>query len=187
MSAWEPRSKLARGLIVAAVTACVEPSSERPPVPVVTAAVTSAAVGAEIVAPTRAPARPIPLIAIQTLDADDQAEALTKALRSAASSVEMQFVGGDLAALEVLTLKLGCADEPDAACQRRIGDHLVTDAYVWGTLRRDGPQHVRGTLHLWRRDKGTADVPLEFDGRLTDPRDETLRRVAEDALRALAR
>ena len=44
---------------------------------------------------------------------------------------------------------------------------------------------VVGDLHLWVRDKGIADAPLEYSDNLTEAGDESLSKVAADAFRKL--
>src|SRR5215475_4228802 len=114
---------------------------------------------------------PINVIAIQTSDADDQAEALTKALRGAVRAMPGWSLGEGDYSLEVLTLSLKCSDPPDANCQSRIADQIHSDRYVWGTLKKKG-NAVVGEVHLWVRGKGTSSHPIEYSSNLTEPNDE---------------
>jgi hypothetical protein len=124
---------------------------------------------------------PINVIAIQTADADDQAEALTKALRVAVRNLPGWSLGAGDYSLEVLTLSLKCSDPPDANCQSRIADQIKSDRYVWGTLKKKGAT-VTGEVHLWVRGKGTSNQPLDYSANLTEPNDEGLKRIATDAI-----
>lgn len=127
---------------------------------------------------------PINIVAVQTSDAYDQAEALTKALRAALKGVPgWSLAEGDYS-LEVLTLSLKCGDIPDAACQSRIADQIKADRYIWGNIEKKGG-NVAGQLHLWVRGQGTTSTPVEYSANLTEPNDEALRKVANDALQAL--
>ena len=126
---------------------------------------------------------PINVISIQTNDADDQAEALTKALRGAVRATQGWSLGEGDYSLEVLSLSLKCPDPPDANCQSRIADQIKSDRYVWGTLKKPkGKQIVQGQLHLWVRGKGTSVIPLEYASNLTDQNDDALKRIAADAI-----
>jgi hypothetical protein len=120
---------------------------------------------------------PIHVIAIQTSDADDQAEALTKALSAAVRKMPGWSLGPGDYSLEVLTLSLKCPEPPDANCQSRIADQIKTDRYVWGTLKKKG-QLVTGEVHLWARGKGTSTVPIEYTANLTEANEEALRKIA---------
>ncbi|APR83533.1 Hypothetical protein A7982_08882 [Minicystis rosea] len=130
---------------------------------------------------------PIHVIAIQTADADDQAEALTKALRVAVRQVPGWSLGEGDYSLEVLALSLKCPEPPDANCQSRIADQIKSDRYVWGTLKKKDKKSgmVSGDLNLWIRGKGTSKFPIEYSGNLTDQNDDSLRRIATDAINNL--
>lgn len=125
---------------------------------------------------------PIHVISVQTLDADDQAEALTKALRQAVRSLPgWSQAEGDYS-LEVLTLSLKCPDPPDAGCQSRIADQIRADRYVWGTLGKAKGGNVTGELNFWVRGKGATTYKVEYSANLTEPQDEALKKVAMDAI-----
>jgi hypothetical protein len=127
---------------------------------------------------------PISVISIQTDAADDQAEALTKALRNAVRAMPGWSLGEGDFSLEVLTLSLKCAEPPDASCQSRIADQIKSDRYVWGTIEKKGAS-VKGTLNFWVRGKGTSKVPVDYTSNLTDSTDDTLRRIAASAINEL--
>jgi hypothetical protein len=128
---------------------------------------------------------PINVIAIQTSDADDQAEALTKALRTAVRAMPGWSLGAGDYSLEVLTLSLKCPDPPDANCQSRIADQIKSDRYVWGTLKKNKNGTVSGAVHLWVRGKGTSNWPLEYTSNLTEANEDALKRIATDAVQQL--
>lgn len=127
---------------------------------------------------------PIHVVAVASGDAEDQADALTKALRGAVRTAPGWSLGPGDFSLEVLTLANKCADPPDGTCQTRIADQLQADRFIWGTLSKKGGA-VRGTLHLWVRGKGTADVPLDYTANLTEANDEALVKFAESAVEKL--
>jgi len=127
---------------------------------------------------------PITVVAVQTGDADDQAEALTKALRNAVRTMPGWSLGEGDYSLEVLALSMKCAEPPDAACESRIADQIKADRYVWGIISKKGGS-VSGELHLWVRGKGTAKVNVNYGANLTEANDEALKKVANDAIVAL--
>ncbi len=127
---------------------------------------------------------PINVIAIQTNDADDQAEALTKALRVAVRAMPgWSLAEGDYS-LEVLTLSLKCSEPPDANCQSRIADQIRSDRYVWGTLKKKGP-NVVGDIHLWVRGKGTSNWGVDYSSNLTEANDDSLKKLAGETIAQL--
>ncbi len=128
---------------------------------------------------------PIHVISVQTPDADDQAEALTKALRQAVRAMPgWSLADGDYS-LEVLTLSLRCPEPPDAGCQSRIADQIRTDRYVWGILSKGKGGNVSGELNFWVRGKGTTKVPVNYSANLTEAEDESLKRIAADTVNKL--
>lgn len=127
---------------------------------------------------------PIHVIALQTNDADDQAEALTKALRSAVRLMPGWSLGEGDNSLEVLVLKLQCTEPPDASCQSRIADVIKSDRYIWGVLNKKG-DNVSGDLNYWVRGQGTNKATVDYSGNLTEPNDDALKKVALDALTSL--
>lgn len=131
---------------------------------------------------------PIHIIALQTsTDADDQAEALTKALRSAVRAMPGWSLGEGDNSLEVLVLKLQCTEPPDATCQSRIGDVIKSDRYVWGLLNKKGEkgENVVAELNYWVRGQGTNKFSSEYSANLTEPNDEALKKIATDAITGL--
>lgn len=149
-----------------------------------TAASIALSAGAALAAEPGPDTLPINVIAIQTPDADDQAEALTKALRGAVRQMPGWSLGEGDYSFEVLSLSLKCPEPPDANCQSRIADQIKADRYVWGTLKRKDKKGsvVTGQLHLWVRGKGTSNWPIEYSGNLTDQNDDALRKIASESL-----
>jgi hypothetical protein len=128
---------------------------------------------------------PIHVISIQTPDADDQAEALTKALRMAVRAMPgWSLADGDYS-LEVLALSLKCPEPIDAGCQSRIADQIRTDRYVWGILAKGKGNSVTGELNFWVRGKGTSKVPVDYSANLTEAEDESLKKLASDSINKL--
>lgn len=152
------------------------------------ALLTTAGLSACLLAAAQAPcAEPGPdtlaisVIAIQTPDADDQAEALTRALRTAVKGlVGWSLAEGDYS-LEVLTISLKCVEPPDVACQSRIADQIKADRYVWGIIKKGGTG-VTGDIHMWVRGQGTNDATVNYSANLTEANDDALKRVAQETM-----
>jgi len=148
------------------------------------AAVLAAGSGSALAAEPGPETLPINVITIQTNDADDQAEALTKALRVAVRAMPgWSLAVGDYS-LEVLTLSLKCSEPPDANCQSRIADQIKSDRYVWGTIKKKGTA-ISGDVHLWVRGKGTSSWKLDYTSNLTEANDDALKRIAGEAITQL--
>jgi hypothetical protein len=128
---------------------------------------------------------PIHVISVQTPDADDQAEALTKALRNAVRAMPGWSQGEGDYSLEVLTLSLKCPDPPDAGCQSRIADQIRADRYVWGVLSKGKKGNVVGELNFWVRGKGTTNFKVDYSANLTEANEEALQKLATEAVNKL--
>jgi len=123
---------------------------------------------------------------MQSDDADDQAEALTAALRSRIRALHGFSLGEGDFSLEVLTLALKCGEVPDEPCQLRIGDQIHADRYVWGVLKRSKThRQVTAELHLWSRGRPSSRTQLTYSDNLTTPGDDALKRLVDDALAKL--
>jgi hypothetical protein len=129
---------------------------------------------------------PLQVVAIQSDDAEDQADALTAALRSRVRALHgFSLAEGDFA-LEVLTVGFKCGETPDEACQARIADHIHADRYIWGTLKRSKTsRQVTADLHFWSRGRPAIRSQSIYSDNLTTPGDDVLKRLADDMLAKL--
>jgi hypothetical protein len=131
--------------------------------------------------------RPISIhvLGIDSDDAEDQADALTGALRSrvrVAPGLTLQETQHSLA---MLTAALRCPPKPDAACLQKIGDQLHAERFVWGYVAKAPGNQVTADIHLWTRGKADASVKETYSDNLHDQNDETLRRIATRMLERL--
>jgi hypothetical protein len=131
-------------------------------------------------------APPIQVIAIRSDDAEDQADALTAALRNRVRALRGFSLGDGDYALEVLTLGLKCGELPDEACQIKIGNQIRADRFVWGSVKRSkSSRQVVAELHLWTRGRPSTKTEFAFSDNLTAPGDDGLRRLVDEALNVL--
>jgi hypothetical protein len=130
-------------------------------------------------------APPIQVIAIRSDDAEDQADALTAALRNRVRALRGFSLGDGDYALEVLTLGLKCGETPDEACQIKIGNQIHADRFVWGNVKRSkSARQVTAELHLWTRGRPSTKTDFAFSDNLTAG-DDGLRRLVDEALSIL--
>lgn len=115
---------------------------------------------------------PVAVLTIQTLDAFEQADALTNTLKRAVEDAEgYSYAQLDKDhALLFLISSLGCNDPPDAACEQKIGDELKVDRFVWGTMKKEG-NDVLGDLHLWTRGQGGKSTTYRIPVNVVVPSD----------------
>ena len=129
--------------------------------------------------PPSAKATPVYVLSLWTDDADDQADALTQALRSRVRQAQGWSLLETPQSFETLAIALKCPPKPDAPCLQRIADQLHADHYVWGTMaRKKGAGEVTADVHLWSRGKGDADANETYTDNLKDASDESLRQIA---------
>jgi hypothetical protein len=123
----------------------------------------------------------IHVLDIDSDDADDQAEALTGALRSRIRSSPEWLLLDTRQSLSMLTAALRCPQRPDAACLQRIGDQLKSDRFIWGILSRQGagPHFVTADIHLWTRGKPEVLAKETYSDNLKDQNDDTLHKIAD--------
>ncbi len=121
---------------------------------------------------------PIYVLSILTDDADDQADALTQALRARVRQAPGLSLLETPQSLETLTIALRCPPKPDAPCLQRIADQLHTDHYIWGSLSKKKGGEVSVDAHYWARGKTQNDATEAFSENLKDPGDDGLRAVA---------
>jgi hypothetical protein len=127
------------------------------------------------------PARPqgVYVLEIDSDDADDQAEALTGALRSRVRAAPEWLLLDATQSLSMLTAALRCPQHPDAACLQRIGDHLKADRLIWGILSKQASPHfVTADMHLWTRGQPDVSVKESYTDNLKDQNDDALRKIA---------
>lgn len=133
-------------------------------------------------------ALPIEVLTVMADDgADDQAEALTKALRHAIKEAPGWSAGTGDNSLEVLSIQMKCPmlpALPDASCESRIADQIKVDRFMWAVLKKQG-NSVVGELHLWVRGQGESKVDLNYSANLTEASDEALRTIARASVQKL--
>ncbi|HKQ68854.1 MAG TPA: hypothetical protein VJT73_05920 [Polyangiaceae bacterium] len=129
---------------------------------------------------------PLHVVAIQSDDVEEQADALTAALRNRVRAMRGYSLSDGDFALEVLTLGLKCGSVPDVACQAKIADQIHADRYIWGSVKAAASRYlVAAELHYWEKGRAPSRVDLTYSSNLATPGDEGLRIVVEGALARL--
>jgi hypothetical protein len=128
------------------------------------------------------------VLTIRTDDADDQADALTRALRARVKQTAGWSLLETNQSFETLAIALKCPPRPDPACLLRIGEQLHANRYIWGTMeRKKGPPgQVAADLHMWMRGKAGVESRGVFSDTVKDPADEGLQTLAADLFNQLA-
>ena len=112
-------------------------------------------------------------------DAEDQADALSTALRSKVRASAGWNLAETASSLSMLTAALKCPPQkPDAACLQRIGDQIKSDKFVWGVVSKSGKGQLSAEAHLWTRGKPDVSARESFTDNLKDPNDDNMKRLA---------
>ncbi len=127
----------------------------------------------------------VPVLAIDSEDADEQADALTNALRSHLRQTPGWTLMETNQSLSMLTAAFQCPQRPDAACLARIADKLKTDQFFWGIMSKTAGHQVATELHLWAKGKPDKVTRQTFSDNLKDANDDNLRKVATDLFAGL--
>jgi hypothetical protein len=125
-----------------------------------------------------AKSQPVYVLTLSTDDSDDQADALTQALRSRVRQSHGWSLLETPQSFETLSIALKCPPKPDAACLQRIGDQLHADHFVWGTLSKAGGGQVKADVHMWARGKSDVEATNVYSDNLKDASDESLRAIS---------
>ena len=121
---------------------------------------------------------PIYVLAIDSDDADEQADALTAALRSHVRNTPGWSLHEATQSLGMLTAAFQCPQHPDQACLDRIGDKLKADQFVWGVMAKAPGHQVITEVHLWSRGKADRVARDTYSDNMKDSNDDSLKKVA---------
>ncbi len=128
--------------------------------------------------PAGAKAIPVYVLSVWTNDADDQADALTQALRSRVRLAPGWSLAESSQSFETLAIALRCPPTPNQLCLDRIGDQLHADHYIWGTMAKQKAGEVTAEFRLWTRGKPQIEANESYSDNLKDASDDSLRAVA---------
>jgi hypothetical protein len=128
--------------------------------------------------PPNGKATPVYVLSVWTNDVDDQADALTQALRGRVRQAPGWSLAETNQSFETLSLALRCPPTPNQSCLDRIGDQLHADHYIWGTLSKEKAGEVSAEMRLWTRGKPQVEASETYAENLKDSGDEALRAVA---------
>lgn len=122
---------------------------------------------------------PVAVLAFDSEDSEEQADALTAALRSRIRSAPGWSLIETTQSLGMLTAALKCPSRPTPECQQKIAEQIKAERYIWGFVAK-GPQQGQVTAEIHLYQKGKADTVLResYADNLKDGNDDTLRKIA---------
>lgn len=120
------------------------------------------------------------VLGLDSDDAEDQADALTGALRSRIRASEGWSLVDSSQSLGMLVAALRCNKPIDAECEQKMAEQLKADRFVFGWVKR-GPQRgeVTAEVHLYQRGRPDTVVRESYAENLKEQNDDTLRAVAQ--------
>ncbi len=122
----------------------------------------------------------VAVLSFDSDDAEEQADALTGALRSRIRTSQGWSLVETTQSLGMLTAALRCPGKPiPAECEQRIADQIKSERYIFGYLTK-GPQsgQVTAEIHLYQKSKPDTVIRESYADNLKDQNDEALRKIA---------
>ena len=129
----------------------------------------------------------VAVLAFDSDDAEEQADALTGALRSRIRASQGWSLVETSQSLGMLTAALRCQSKPiSAECEQKIADQIKSERYIFGYVTK-GPQanQVTAEIHLYQKSKPDTVIRESYADNLKDQNDDTLRKIAQRVLERL--
>lgn len=126
----------------------------------------------------------VAVLAFDSEDAEDQADALTGALRSRIRAAQGWSLLETTQSLGMLAAAMKCPTKPlSLDCQQKIGEQIKAERYIYGYVTK-GPQtgQVTAEVHLYQKNKQETVVKESYADNLKDQNDDTLRKIAQRIL-----
>ena len=125
----------------------------------------------------------VAVLAIDSDDAEEQADALSGAIRSRVRASQGWSLIETTQSLGMVAAALRCPVKPlSGECAAKIGEQLKIERYIYGYVAK-GPQgQVTAELHLYQRGKPDTVAKESYTDNLKDQNDDTLRKIAQRLL-----
>jgi hypothetical protein len=122
---------------------------------------------------------PVAVLAFDTEDSEEQADAITGAVRSRIRAAQGWSLIETTQSLGMLTAAMKCPSRPPPECQQKIAEQIKAERYIWGVVTK-GPMQGQVTAEIHLYQKGKADTVLKesYADNLKDSNDDTLRKIA---------
>jgi hypothetical protein len=127
---------------------------------------------------------PVAVLGIDSDDAEEQADALTAAIRARVRAAPGWSLGDATQPLGMLTAALKCPAHPDAACEQRIAEQIKHDSFIWGVMKKGPGGKVNAELHFYQKGKPVT-ANTSYSDNLKDQNDDALRREAQQLVTKL--
>jgi len=122
---------------------------------------------------------PVAVLAFDSEDSEDQADALTGALRSRIRAAQGWSLIETTQSLGMMTAAFKCPARPTPECQQKIAEQIKAERYIFGFVAK-GPANgqVTAEVHLYQKGKSDTVLKEAYADNLKDSNDDTLRKIA---------
>ena len=122
---------------------------------------------------------PVAVLAFDSEDSEEQADAVTGAVRSRIRAAPGWSLIETTQSLGMLTASMKCPTRPPPECQQRIAEQIRTERYIWGFVMKGPTQgQVTAEIHLYQKGKADTVLKESYADNLKDSNDDTLRKIA---------
>ena len=122
---------------------------------------------------------PVAVLAFDSDDSEDQADAITGALRSRVRAAQGWSLIETTQSLGMMTAAFKCPSHPPLECQQKIAEQIKAERYIFGFVTK-GPTGgvVTTEVHLYQKGKPDTVLKETYADNLKDSNDDTLRKIA---------
>lgn len=122
---------------------------------------------------------PVAVLAFDSEDSEEQADAVTGAVRSRVRAAPGWSLIETTQSLGMLTAALKCPSRPPPECQQKIAEQIKAERYIWGFVSKGPTQgQVTAEIHLYQKGKADTVLKESYADNLKDSNDDTLRKIA---------
>lgn len=122
---------------------------------------------------------PVAVLAFDSEDSEEQADAITGAVRSRVRAAPGWSLIETTQSLGMLTAVMKCPTRPPPECQQKIAEQIKAERYIWGFVAKGPTQgQVTAEIHLYQKGKADTVLRESYADNLKDSNDDTLRKIA---------
>jgi len=122
---------------------------------------------------------PVAVLAFDSEDSEEQADAITGAVRSRIRAAQGWSLIETTQSLGMLTAAMKCPSRPPPDCQQKIAEQIKAERYIWGFVAKGPVQgQVTAEIHLYQKGKADTVLKESYADNLKDSNDDTLRKIA---------
>jgi hypothetical protein len=122
---------------------------------------------------------PVAVLAFDSEDSEEQADAITGAVRSRIRAAQGWSLIETTQSLGMLTAAMKCPTRPPPECQQKIGEQIKAERYIFGFVTKGPAQgQVTAEIHLYQKGKADTVLKESYADNLKDSNDDTLRKIA---------